>query len=80
MLLGRDSSLKLISALQDLSLYALPSWPSIPARSWICKGVFTCAHISKLISSARSESGLDFEATCYQTILKSTDRLEGLKA
>ncbi|ORY90669.1 ClpP/crotonase-like domain-containing protein [Leucosporidium creatinivorum] len=26
------------------------------------------------------ESGLDFEATCYQTILKSTDRLEGLKA
>ncbi|ORY90668.1 ClpP/crotonase-like domain-containing protein [Leucosporidium creatinivorum] len=26
------------------------------------------------------EFGLDSEATCYQTILKSTDRLEGLKA
>jgi len=34
----------------------------------------------ELTLSTYSESGLDFEATCYQTILKSTDRLEGLKA
>lgn len=81
-----------LSESQGLSHYELPSWPLTTVFKWICESLVNLnSHANKKSSEivlhsrpvsccVSSNTALEWEKTCYETVIKTHDQRPDLNA